>query len=143
MTAGQRVIAGPTLQGRTAAAALGATFAIGLLIGLVTASVRLPSPAVATVSTSERPPSGALYRSYRAGERGDAIGSQVGDRAWQLYRAGERGESLAIGPAQGPAWQTYRAGERGDAPGSTTGSTTASLAAQSRAEAARHHPPAP
>ncbi len=138
MTAGQRVIARPSFQGRTAALLLASTFAIGVVTGLVAPLVRLiPATATATVTADQAT---AAWLSYRADERALPVtASQVGDPAWRTYRQDERldirstgsavsstgswqlyrqGERQSLGvPAPGPstdAWRTYRAGERGD-----------------------------
>jgi hypothetical protein len=95
MTAGQRVIAQPSLRGRTAAVALAVTFAIGLLAGLAVPRVHLP-----TLTSAATFPA-----------------SQVDDPGWQLYRAGERADTLPTSQFDDRAWQLYRAGERGDQAG--------------------------
>jgi hypothetical protein len=97
MTATTRIIHQPGLRFRTAAVAMTATFAVGLLAGLTVPRVGPSSgPAAAT-----------------------AIGAPaltVESQAYQEYRRGERDNLLATGPATEKAWLSYRAGERGDPP---------------------------
>jgi hypothetical protein len=87
----------PGLRVRTAAVAMTATFAVGLLAGLSVPWISLPS----------------------GGTQPTVVGDPAltaESQAYQEYRRGERDSLLATGPAAEKAWLTYRAGERGDPP---------------------------
>ena len=114
MTAGQQVVPQPILHGRIVAVALAATFAGGLLTGLVAPLVRLPDRA-ATVSASVDPAASTAWLAYRAGERvALVLPSQPGDTLWLAYRDDERAVGIVAAPLDDEAWLVYRAGARGD-----------------------------
>jgi hypothetical protein len=111
MSAGQ--IAAPRIQVRPPlmAAALVATFAIGLGSGLV-----LPraldsggrSPAVAAAVT---PSASNGYQLFRQGERADLVATSASN-GYQLFRQGERADLVATSASNG--YQLFRQGERAD-----------------------------
>jgi hypothetical protein len=84
------------LRVRTAALAMTAAFAVGLLAGMVVPEVRLDSrvaPAGA-VGAADAVTS-ASYQEFRRGERDLFVTERAAARAWQVYRAGERGDPTA------------------------------------------------
>lgn len=97
MTAATGITMRPGLRVRTAAVAMTATFAVGLLAGLSVPWIHLPSAATQPTVVG-------------------ATAATVASEAYQEYRHGERDSLLANGPAAEKAWLTYRAGERGDPP---------------------------
>jgi hypothetical protein len=111
MSAGQ--IAAPRIQVRPPlmAAALVATFAIGLGSGLV-----LPraldsggrSPAVAAAVTTS---ASNGYQLFRQGERADLVATSASN-GYQLFRQGERADLVATSASNG--YQLFRQGERAD-----------------------------
>jgi hypothetical protein len=95
MVATTGIIQQPRLRARTAAVAMTATFAVGLLAGLSAPRIGLPS----------------------GGTQATVVGAAAVDmasQAYQDYRRGERDFLVATEPATVKAWLTYRAGERGD-----------------------------
>jgi hypothetical protein len=85
----------PALRARTAVALMCATFAIGLLLGLVVPRLNVPDggSSAASVSQTSTYFSSQAWLDYRAGERGDQVWSpQAVEQAWLDYRAGERGD---------------------------------------------------
>jgi len=109
----------PPVRARTAVALMCATFAFGLLLGLVVPHLNVPDggSSAASVSQTSTYFSSQAWLDYRAGERGDQTWtSQAAEQAWLDYRAGERGDQTWTPQAAEQAWLDYRAGERGDLP---------------------------
>jgi hypothetical protein len=93
MTAATGNIRQPGLRIRTAAFAMTATFAVGLLAGLVVPQVRLPSgTAPASAAGASDAARVQAYQEYRRGERDLFATERAAEGAWLVYRAGERGD---------------------------------------------------
>ncbi len=96
MTAATGISGQPGLRARTAAFAMAATFAAGVIAGMVVPQVRLPAGAApaGTVGVSDAARVQA-YQDYRRGERDLFATERASEQAWQTYRAGERGDPTA------------------------------------------------
>jgi hypothetical protein len=93
MTAAPSTLARPGFRGRTAPIVVALIFIVGVLTGLLTAQLALPTVAPATGTIGAGDPSWPLYEDYRSGERDVPAATftrEQLEQAWMDFRAGER-----------------------------------------------------